>query len=339
MPASEYQALLLVAFGGPEAPEDVLPFLENVLRGRNVPRGRMLAVAEHYQRFGGVSPINAQNRALIAAIEAEFRTAGVALPVYFGNRNWHPFLADTLEKMRKDGVRWALGFFTSAYSSYSSCRQYLENIEQAQSQVGADAPRIDKLRAFFNHPGFIEAWTDRVREPFAALSANERDNARLVFIAHSIPISMAANCRYQDQLLEAGRLVAERLGIQDEHWQLAYQSRSGPPSQPWLEPDINDCLKSLHSAGVRLVIVAPIGFISDHIEVLYDLDTEARLTAEQLGIRMIRVPTLGTHPRFVRMIRELVVERMAAAKERPAMGRYPASHDVCPESCCLEPPM
>ena len=339
MPASEYQALLLVAFGGPEGPDDVLPFLENVLRGKNVPRERMLAVAEHYRRFGGKSPINNQNRALIAAIEAEFRMAGVGLPVYFGNRNWHPLLADTLDKMRKDGVRRALGFFTSAYSSYSSCRQYLENIEQAQLQVGADAPRIDKLRAYFNHPGFIEAWTDRARESWAMLSVNDRAKARLVFTAHSIPLSMAANCRYQEQLLEASRLVAERLGVGDEAWELAYQSRSGPPSQPWLEPDIIDCLKSLHSTDVQSVVVVPIGFVSDHIEVLYDLDTEAQQAAEQLGMRMIRAQTLGTHPRFVGMIRELVVERMTGAAERSAVGRYPASHDVCPAGCCLQPGM
>jgi protoporphyrin/coproporphyrin ferrochelatase len=335
MPASQYQSLLLVAFGGPEGPADVLPFLENVLRGRNVPRERMLAVAENYQRFGGRSPINAQNRALIAAIETEFRAAGIALPVYFGNRNWHPLLADTFEKMRKDGVRRALGFFTSAYSSYSSCRQYLENIEQAQHQAGADAPRIDKLRAYFNHPGFIEAWIDRAREPLATLSVNDKARARLVFTAHSIPLSMAAKCRYQEQLLEASRLVAEGLGVRNEEWQLAYQSRSGPASQPWLEPDIIDCLQSLQHAGVRIVVVVPIGFISDHIEVLYDLDIEARQAAERLGMHMIRAQTLGTHPRFVRMIRELVVERMTGSKERPAVGRYPASYDVCPAGCCL----
>jgi ferrochelatase len=337
MPASEYQALLLVAFGGPDGPADVLPFLENVLRGRNVPRERMLAVAEHYQRFGGKSPINAQNRALVAAIETELQAAGIALPVYFGNRNWHPFLADTLRQMREAGVRRALGFFTSAYSSYSSCRQYWENIEEAQRQVGTEAPRIDKLRAFFNHPGFIEAWTDQTRESFTTLSAQDRSNSRLVFTAHSIPLSMAANCRYREQLLEASRLVAEGLGVHDEHWQLAYQSRSGPPSQPWLEPDITDCLKLLNSMGVRNVVVVPIGFISDHIEVLFDLDTEARQVADQLGVRMIRVPSLGTHPRFVRMIRELVVERMTGADERPALGRYPVSHDVCQAGCCLEP--
>jgi ferrochelatase len=334
MSASEYQALLLVAFGGPEGPEDVLPFLENVLRGKNVPRERTLSVAEHYQRFGGVSPINAQNRALIAALEAEFRSAGVALPVYFGNRNWHPFLADTLRKMREDGVQRALGFFTSAYSSYSSCRQYLENIEQAQRQVGAGAPRIDKLRAYFNHPGFIEAWIDRARAALAMLQASDGSTTRLVFTAHSIPLSMAANCRYEEQLGEASRLVAEALGVRPERWQLVYQSRSGAPSQPWLEPDIVEHLRMLKGDGVTDVVVIPIGFVSDHIEVLYDLDAEARQAADTLELRMIRAQTLGTHPRFVKMIRELIVERITGAAQRPALGIYGASHDVCAVDCC-----
>jgi ferrochelatase len=328
---------VLVAFGGPEGPDDVMPFLENVLRGRNVPRERMLAVAEHYQQFGGVSPINAQNRELIAAIESEFQSANLDLPVYFGNRNWHPLLADTLRQMRDDGVRQALALFTSAYSSYSSCRQYLENIQAAQCQVGAEAPRVDKLRAFFNHPGFIEAWISRTREAFEALPVSQRSTARLVFTAHSIPASMAANCRYESQLLEAGRLVAEALEVTPERWQLAYQSRSGPPSQPWLEPDIVDCLRSLNAAGVKSVVVTPIGFISDHIEVLYDLDTEARGVADALGLTMVRAASLGTHPRFVQMVRELVVERLTGASDRPSVGRYPASHGDCAVDCCLQP--
>ncbi|MEX2141151.1 MAG: ferrochelatase [Pirellulales bacterium] len=335
MAVCNYQALVLVAFGGPEGPHDVLPFLENVLRGKNVPRERMLAVAEHYQRFGGVSPINAQNRALIAALVAELRTAGVTLPVYCGNRNWHPLLADTLRTMHSDGVQRALAVFTSAYSSYSSCRQYLENIEHAQRQIGADAPRIDKLRAYFNHPGFLEAWTDRAREALAMLPANERRTVRVVFTAHSIPQSMAANCRYEMQLREASRLVAEAIGVLPERWQLAYQSRSGPPSQPWLEPDIVDCLRELKADGAHNVMVVPIGFISDHIEVLYDLDTVAQQAAEQLGLRMIRAQTLGTHPRFVQLIRELVVERMSGTEERPAVGHDSAAHDDCPAGCCL----
>jgi ferrochelatase len=335
MPQSEYQAILLVSFGGPEGPDDVIPFLENVLRGKNVPRARMLEVAGHYQRFGGISPINAQNRALIAAIEAELRTAGIHLPVYFGNRNWHPLLGDTMRQMRDRGVRRALGFFTSAYSSYSSCRQYLENIEQAQSEIGPDAPRIDKLRAFYNHPGFIAAWVDRATAARARLPEADRSSCHLVFSAHSIPLAMANCCRYQEQLTEASRLVAESLGVPRDRWQLVYQSRSGPPSQPWLEPDVVDHLSSLHATGVRAVVIVPIGFISDHIEVLFDLDTAAREAADELGLQMVRAETLGTHPRFVQMVRELIVERISQTAKRPTVGSLPPCSDVCPVGCCL----
>jgi ferrochelatase len=331
----DYQAVLLVAFGGPEGPDDVIPFLENVLRGKNVPHERMLAVAEHYQRFGGVSPINAQNRALVAAIENDFRTSGIALPVYWGNRNWHPLLADTLRAMRDSGIRRALAFFASAYSSYSSCRQYLENLEQAQCDVGANAPRIDKLRAYFNHPGFIESWIDRMGEALACLPPARGPSARFVFTAHSIPLAMAGKCQYATQLHEASRLVADAFGVGRERWQVAYQSRSGPPSQPWLEPDIVDCLRTLKAEGATDVVIAPIGFISDHIEVLYDLDVEARQAADELGLNLVRVKTLGTHPRFVQMIRELVVERTSEAVDRPTLGNLDAGQDICAASCCL----
>jgi ferrochelatase len=335
MPKLDYQAVLLVAFGGPEGPDDVIPFLENVLRGKNVPRERMLAVAEHYQRFGGVSPINAQNRALVKALADDFQTCGVGLPVYWGNRNWHPLLADTLRSMRDSGVQRALAFFTSAYSSYSSCRQYLENIEQAQREVGDGAPLIDKLRAYFNHPGFIECWIDRAGDALGCLPAESRRKARLVFTAHSIPLAMAGKCRYEEQLLEASRLVAQAIGLAREGWQLAYQSRSGPPSQPWLGPDIIECLRTLKSDGASDVVVIPIGFISDHIEVLYDLDFEARQAADELGLNMVRAKTLGTHPRFVRMIRELVVERISGTSNRPTLGCIGAVNDVCLAGCCL----
>lgn len=335
MPQPGYQALLLVAFGGPEGPGDVIPFLENVLRGKNVPRQRMLAVAEHYQLFGGVSPINAQNRALLAALDLEFRRNGLEMPIFWGNRNWHPLLADTLRAMRDAGIHRALAFFTSAYSSYSSCRQYWENIEQAQRDVGDDAPRIDKLRAYFNHPGFIESWIDRAGEALAAVPAQRRAAARVVFTAHSIPMTMAGKCRYESQLREASRLVAEAIGLPVERWQLVYQSRSGPPSQPWLEPDVLDCLRALNSDGATDVVIVPIGFISDHIEVLYDLDVEAQHEADKLGLRVVRAKTLGTHPRFVRMIRELVVERISGAVDRPAVGSYGPSHDICAVDCCL----
>ena len=339
-----YDALLVVSFGGPEGPDDVLPFLENVLRGRNVPRERMLAVAEHYQHFGGVSPINAQNRALIAAVEGELAAAGLKPPIYFGNRNWHPLLPDTLEQMRADGVRRAIAFFTSAFSSYSGCRQYRENIAAAQQAVGDGAPQVDKLRAFYNHPGYIEPMIERTAIALETLPPERRGSAHLLFSAHSIPLAMAQNCNYERQLREAARLVAEGAG--HGNWRLVYQSRSGPPTQPWLEPDVNDVLKEIAATreqqpgqqGSGDVVVVPIGFISDHMEVLYDLDDEARRNAAGLGLNLVRAGTVGTHPRFVRMIRELVVERMTGAADRPALGALGASHDVCPTDCCRYEP-
>ena len=334
-PSREYDAILVVSFGGPEGPEDVMPFLENVLRGRNVPRERMLEVAEHYQHFGGVSPINEQNRALIRALKAELDTSGIALPVYWGNRNWHPLLADTLSEMAGDGVRRALAFFTSAYSSYSGCRQYRENIDAARNEVGNEAPRVDKLRVFYNHPGFIAAMSDRVAAALAEIDERARDDARLVFTAHSIPTSMATTSSYAAQLEEACRLVCDALRRRD--WRLVYQSRSGPPSQPWLGPDVCDHLRELRAGGATDVVVAPIGFISDHMEVLYDLDTEALAVCDEIGLRMVRAGTVGTHPTFVAMIRELIQERLDAARERRALGDFGPSHDVCPIDCCPAP--
>jgi len=336
-----YDALLLVSFGGPEGPEDVLPFLENVLRGKNVPRERMLEVAEHYQHFGGVSPINRQNRELIAAVEAELRAAGVQLPVYFGNRNWHPLIPESLAQMQRDGVRRALGFFTSAFSSYSGCRQYRENIAAAQQVVGDGAPAVDRLRVFFNHPGFIEPMIERTQAAFAQIPAERREHTVLLFSAHSIPLSMADNCQYETQLREAARLIAE--GVGHPAHRLVYQSRSGPPSQPWLEPDVGDVLKELAAAGsAQDVVLVPVGFISDHMEVLFDLDHEAHDLAGELGLNFVRAGTIGTHPRFVRMIRELVQERMQTAAgdtvERPALGILGPSHDVCPVDCCKYEP-
>lgn len=333
---SNYDALLLVSFGGPEGPEDVLPFLENVLRGRNVPRERMLAVAEHYQHFGGVSPINAQNRALIEALSAEFADAGLKLPIYWGNRNWHPLLPDTLRQMRDAGVRRALAFFTSAFSSYSGCRQYRENVSAAQDAIGPEAPQIDKLRMFFNHPGFIEPMIERVRTTLETIPPDRRDAAQLVFTAHSIPLGMATNCKYETHFREASRLVAEAFGRRE--FDIVYQSRSGPPTQPWLEPDVNDRLRELAAAGIKDVVLVPIGFISDHMEVVYDLDDEARRTAAECGVNLVRASTVGTHPRFVRMIRELVEERTTPGAVRPALGNLGPSHDVCPVDCCLPPP-
>lgn len=338
MKTEPYDALLVVSFGGPEGQDDVIPFLENVLRGRNVPRERMEEVAEHYRAFGGVSPLNAQNRALIAALESEFELHSLDLPIYFGNRNWHPFLADALGKMATDGVKRALAFFTTPYSSYSSCRQYRENIMQAQAEVGSGAPRVDKLRAFYNHPDFVELSAELIRDGLGQLPQPVRQDAHITFTAHSIPVSMAQECRYGAQLEETARLVMESLAIENP-WKLVYQSRSGPPFQPWLEPDILDHLEELHGRETPGVVVAPIGFLSDHMEVLYDLDTEARELAEKKGLPLVRAATVGTHPRFLQMIRKLVLERIKAERgeevEREALGSFGASHDICPVNCCL----
>ncbi len=327
-----YEAILIVSFGGPNKPEDVIPFLENVTRGRNVPRQRLLEVAEHYYHFGGKSPINDQNRELVAALRQELDANGIGLPIYWGNRNWHPFLADTLRQMRGDGVRDALAFVTSAYSSYSGCRQYRENIAAAQAEVGEGAPKIDKLRVFYNHPGFIETWAERVREAGSKLGGQP---FRLVMSAHSIPSAMAETSDYERQLRETSRLVASASGIAD--WELVFQSRSGPPSQAWLGPDILDHLRCMKERGVENAVVAPLGFISDHMEVLYDLDTEAQEVARQLGMRLIRAATPGTHPAFIRTIRQLIAERLDPSTPRLAIGIYGANHDVCPEDCCPAP--
>lgn len=331
-PQTPYDALLIVSFGGPEAMDEVLPFLENVLRGKNVPRARMLEVAHHYELFGGKSPINAQNRALVAALKDELQTNGPSLPIYWGNRNWHPLLADTLAQMAKDGVKNALAFFTSAYSSYSGCRQYREDIQRAQAEVGLRAPRVDKLRAFYNHPGFVEANAEHLRQALDMIPDDRCERARVAFTAHSIPMAMAANCDYQAQLLETCRLVAERAG--HVTWQLVFQSRSGPPTQAWLEPDIGDHLKELKREGAGDVVIAPIGFVSDHLEILYDLDTEARRLCEEIGLNMIRAKTAGAHPQFIKMIRELILERTMHDAERRYLGTRGASHDVCPVDCC-----
>lgn len=330
-----YDAILLVSFGGPEKNEDVLPFLENVLRGRNVPRERMLEVAEHYYHFGGKSPINDQNRALMDALGEELETHGIRLPIYWGNRNWHPLLPDTLAQMKADGVKQALAFVTASYSSYSSCRQYRENIAAGQRFAGEGAPEVDKIRAYFNHPGFVETMLERTREAIGQLPAELRERAHVVYTAHSIPTVMASGCKYVEQLTEASRLVSERLGRTGDP--LVFQSRSGPPTQPWLEPDILDHLRAIHAQGAKAVVIVPIGFVSDHMEVIYDLDTQARELCADLGLKMVRAGTAGTHPRFVKMIRELIEERITGATDRPALGVLGPSHDVCPLDCCPAP--
>ena len=326
-----YDALVLVSFGGPEGSADVLPFLENVLRGRDVPKERMLEVAGHYQQFGGVSPINSDNRTLISLLEQELADHGMVLPVYFGNRNWHPLLTDTVVQMKEDGVKRALAVVTSGFSSYSSCRQYLENIESARQAAGTGAPQVDKLRVFFNHPGFIESLAACTARAIQQIESQRRSECRFVFTAHSIPLSMAEGCQYASQLENAIELVADALGL--EHCQLVYQSRSGPPQQAWLEPDISDAIRELAADGVTDIVVVPVGFISAHMEILFDLDREAKNTCEELGVTMVRADTVGHEPRFIQMLRELISERIEGATPT-SVGLLSAAPHVCPADCC-----
>jgi ferrochelatase len=294
-------------------------------------------VAEHYHHFGGRSPLNEQNRELIAKVDDELKRHGLELPIYFGNRNWAPLLGDAVAEMKRDGVQRALAFITSAYSSYSGCRQYLGDLEQARAGVPG-APVIEPLRRFFNHPGFVEACEARVRaamgELGATIGADARARARIVFTAHSIPTSMASTSDYERQLRANGALIAERLG--HPHWDLVWQSRSGPPQVPWLEPDIVDHIKALRRENVPGLVIAPIGFLSDHVEVLYDLDEEARQTCLELGLPMVRAATVGTHPRFVQMIRELVLERVRGLPVQ-SVGPLPPCPHVCAPGCCPRP--
>jgi ferrochelatase len=343
-PVSPYDALLLVSFGGPEKPEDVVPFLENVTRGRGIPRERLEEVGEHYFRLGGRSPINDLNRALLHAIRADLRDHGIDVPVYWGNRNWDPYLADTMSRMRSDGVTRAACFVTSAYSSYSSCRQYREDLAAAAEHTREDGPRLDRLRSYYNHPGFLEPVVDAVAE-----AVTDRPGARLVFVTHSIPESMSAGSgpqggAYLAQHRNAAAYVADRVAMvtgQDHALDLVFCSRSGPPHVPWLEPDVNDHLEKLAGDGVRSVVLVPIGFVSDHMEVVFDLDTEALATAERLGLDAVRVPTSGTDARFVALVRELLVERAAVERgepvERVSVGGDPPCWDLCAEGCCPNP--
>jgi ferrochelatase len=293
----------------------------------------MLEVAEHYQQFDGKSPINEQNRQLLNAIRTELERVSIDLPVYWGNRNWHPLLPDTLREMKEAGKEHALAFFTNMFSSYSGCRQYRENIAEAQEAVGEGAPRVDRIRFGFNHPLFIEAVVELIKQSTTHLSSESK--VSLLFTAHSIPDSMAEHCAYEEQLRESLRLVTEQLSFEDA--ELVFQSRSGPPSQPWLEPDVCDRIEQLPAEGVEHVVVVPIGFVSDHIEVLYDLDTEAAQACAEAEMGFTRVPTVGTHPSFVKMIVELIQERISGNSERVAIGDLPACHDVCSEQCCLYP--
>ncbi|MGH2702184.1 MAG: ferrochelatase [Actinomycetota bacterium] len=331
-----YDAVLYLSFGGPEGPSDVMPFLENVTRGRGVPRERLEKVAGHYYLFGGVSPINSQNRAVVAALRAELAAQGPDLPVYWGNRNWHPLLTDTMRTMRDDGVSRAIAFVTGAHSSYSGCRQYLEDISRARAALGENAPKVDKLRVFFNHPGFIEPQVEKVNVALQAIPDSRRAATRLAFTAHSVPGVMAETSSYVQQLTETCRLVVERLAHEHD-WSLVYQSRSGPPQPPWLEPDIVDHLEKLNSEGVSDVVVAPVGFVSDHLEVRFDLDVEAAEAAAAMRMNMVRAETVGAHPRYIGMIRDLIVERTSASPARAALGEWGPSHDICGASCCPAP--
>jgi ferrochelatase len=332
-----YDAFLLVSFGGPEQRADVIPFLQNVTAGRDIPAARLEAVAEHYYLFGGVSPINQQCRDLVTAVEKDFASRGVHLPVYWGNRNWDPYLADKLATMAADGVTNALAFVTSGYSSFSSCRQYLGDIGAARRQAGDGAPLVDKIRQYFNHPGYIGSFATAAVAAASSLPEGARDDFDLIFTAHSIPLSMAdvsgpAGGAYQAQLAEASRLVAAEIGYQ-RPWLLAYSSRSGPPSQPWLGPDINDLLAERAAAGTRAAVVVPVGFVSDNMEVKFDLDVEAAQTAERLGLAFARASTPGTSRPFVSMITDLVCERLDGTTPL-ALGALGAGPDSCPAGCC-----
>jgi len=344
-PRGSYDAVLLVSFGGPEGPGDVVPFLENVTRGRGIPRERLVEVGAHYSAFGGVSPINGQNREFLAALNADFDGAELDLPVYWGNRNWDPYLVDALRQMRDDGVGSALCFVTSAYSSYSGCRQYRENLAEALDIVAADglgpAPRLDKVRHYFDHPGFIEPMIDAVVTASSRLGV---EGARLVFTTHSIPTTTATESGpdgdgYVQQHKAAAALIAAASGQRsslDPEWDLVYQSRSGAPNIPWLEPDISDHLSELRARGVPGVIMVPIGFVSDHMEVVWDLDTVALDHASEIGLPTVRAATVGTDPRFVAMVRELVLERVGLSDAR-ALSTLGPMHDVCPANCCPNP--
>jgi protoporphyrin/coproporphyrin ferrochelatase len=334
-PPGRREALLVLSFGGPEGPDDVLPFLENVTRGRGIPRERLEEVAEHYHHFGGVSPINEQNRALIAAIEADLAAHGVDLPVYWGNRNWAPYVEDTWRQLADDGIEHVYVFATSAYASFSGCRQYHEDVARARAAVASPTrpggPTAEKLPHYFDHSGFLRANADALAAALASLPAGVRDTARLVATAHSIPDAMAAVAgppghAYEAELTIAAQKVIDAVAP-GRAFDLVWQSRSGPPSVPWLKPDVNDHLRVLAEKGERAVVLFPIGFVSDHLEVIWDLDNEARRTAEELGLAFARAATAGTHAAFVAMVRELVEERRAGAP--PRLGT------ACPAACCF----
>ncbi len=331
--ANRYDALLVVSFGGPEGMADVMPFLDNVLDGLRLPDAAKRRVAARYERFGGVSPINAHTRALVAAVREDLARHGPALPVYWGNRNWHPLLPDTLRRMEADGVERALAFVTSTFGSYNGCRKYREDLFRAVQGLRRP-PVIDKLRYGYNHPGFIAACTERVAEALAGVPEARREDAAILFTAHSLPESAARHAPYRSQLREACRLVAAGLDRPPSRRRLVYQSRNAPYGGEWLGPDVRDALEEEKERGATDVVVAPIGFVCDHLEVVLDLDIEAKERAEELGLDMFRAATVGTHPAFVGMVRDLVRERMTENPVRAAVGSQGPSHDYCPSGCC-----
>ena len=332
--ANRYDALLVVSFGGPEGMDDVMPFLDNVLDGLRLADAAKERVARRYERFGGVSPINAHTRKLIAALEEDLERDGPALPVYWGNRNWHPLLPDTFRDMEADGVERVLAFVTSTFGSYNGCRKYREDLHAAARGL-ARPPRVDKLRYGYNHPGFIGAVVERVRSALAEIRAGRRDEAVILFTAHSLPEAAARRAPYVEQLREACRLVAAGLEPPGLRWRLVYQSRNaryGPGE--WLGPDVREALTEEKERGAEDIVVAPIGFVCDHMEVILDLDVEAKEHADELGLAMVRAGTVGTHPAFVGMIRDLVRERTTADPVRAVLGERGPSHDICPSECC-----
>jgi len=341
--AVTFDALLLLSFGGPEGPDQVMPFLENVTRGRGIPRERLESVAEHYLHFGGVSPINGINRELIASIETELSRRKMVLPVYFGNRNWEPYVEDTVALMRDNGIRRAAVFTTSAWGGYSGCTQYQEDIARGRAATGTDAPELVKLRQYFDHPLLIEMFADAIHEAAATLPEDLRDDARLVFTAHSIPLRAASRCGpdlYARQVRHTAGLVAAAAGRRE--YDQVWQSRSGPPQVPWLEPDVGDHLDALAKQGTKAVIVCPVGFVADHIEVVWDLDNEVADQAAEAGIAFARATTPNAQPRFAQLAVDLIDEvrlgrpplRVGANGEVPGYGNS-VNGALCTPACSV----
>jgi ferrochelatase len=346
-----YDAILLAGFGGPEGQDDVIPFLRNVTRGRGIPEERLEEVAHHYRHFGGVSPINDHNRELKAAIEAELAARGVQLPVIWGNRNWEPYMKDAVLEAHDRGFSKLIAIATSAYSSFSSCRQYREDFAMALEETGLlGTVQIDKVRQFFDHPGFVTPFIEGVERAYGQLAEDgiSPTETHVLFATHSIPSVDAERSGPRDRDFgEGGAYAAQHLAVAEvvmaaqeieteTPWSLVYQSRSGPPSMPWLEPDINDAISALDKDQIKAVIIVPLGFVSDHMEVMWDLDNEAMETARENGLTAIRVPTPGVHAEYVKGLVDLVLERVngTPVEERPALTELGPWYDVCRPGCC-----